>query len=411
MSNSLYHIHAIQVVNDQPEVASQLVLFLENKAVLTQDLPAISTQATNYSRRCIDACDFVIMIIGESYGAPNPSGVSQLHLSYLTAKTKDKPMLILLKAQGSSTRSRQLINFISTIEKDKPQHLYYYADNNDFDKVLAEGFETITAEVQQKAWLQLNQSLGSPQLKGLPSKFNVYSDSAHPFATTQADESGAKNNSKKVHKLFAKTGLSFADSSQRTSGLVKSIKDAAAERNKSGWSNNSHQQDDLNVSTQLSEASIEAIINQSLSDEFDLVEVEKYAAQIPHLVSLDDITTLSYDAHAYQDGNLSDVTLTASVSWRQLLKTLSKMGKNFSSDTMYRSFNDEVAHSAMQSVVKLLPNVHAVSRCMIEPRDFAWVKEQMRFNGWLESIEIYEHSNREFWRLTDNALTELGKKH
>ena len=98
-----YHAHVIKVADEQPLASAQLALFFEQQAFLTQDLAVISTDTINYSRRCIEKCDFVIMLIGDSYGQTNMSGVSQMHLSYLTAKAKRKP-LMRMDARSPSMR-------------------------------------------------------------------------------------------------------------------------------------------------------------------------------------------------------------------------------------------------------------------------------------------------------------------
>ena len=64
---------------------------------VTYDVSSKLPKASLYGRQCIDSCDYALMIIGDSYATVQKNGVSQMHLSYLNAKAKLKPLLILAK--------------------------------------------------------------------------------------------------------------------------------------------------------------------------------------------------------------------------------------------------------------------------------------------------------------------------
>ena len=98
MSNRRYHIHVICADNDQLLVLDSVAMFFQGRAFLTYDVSSKLPKAALYGRQCIDACDYALMIIGDSYGTAQNTGVSQMHLSYLNAKAKLKPLLILVKS-------------------------------------------------------------------------------------------------------------------------------------------------------------------------------------------------------------------------------------------------------------------------------------------------------------------------
>lgn len=115
MSNRHCHIHLICDSTDSTlyELQDALVMFFEDKAVITKDLFTTNAETANYSWRCVNACDWVIMLVGNSYGQLTNTGVSQLHISYLNAKTKNKPISVLVRP--SEDRPRQLADLLAVI--------------------------------------------------------------------------------------------------------------------------------------------------------------------------------------------------------------------------------------------------------------------------------------------------------
>lgn len=91
-------------------------LFFEDKAFITRDLLVVGQESANYSRRCVNDCDLVVLIVGNEYGQVNQSGVSQPHLTYTNAKAKNKPMLIFVSHDPSNLRSRHLVDLINSIQ-------------------------------------------------------------------------------------------------------------------------------------------------------------------------------------------------------------------------------------------------------------------------------------------------------
>lgn len=124
MSNHRQHIHLICDSSDSSlhSLRDTVVMFFENKADLTYDLFTATTATSNYSWRCVNACDWVIMLVGDSYGQLVNTGVSQLHISYLNAKTKNKPISILVLP--SDKRPRQLLDLLAIIQSQN-QDIYH----------------------------------------------------------------------------------------------------------------------------------------------------------------------------------------------------------------------------------------------------------------------------------------------
>lgn len=160
MPNRRYHIHVICADNDQLLVLDSVAVFFQARAFLTYDVSSKLPKASLYGRQCIDACDYALMIIGDSYGTAQNTGVSQIHLSYLNAKAKLKPLLILVKKHhNDAIISRQLHEFTSTVIK-KADKIYYYETENDIEPLLVQAYYKMVAGHQvSDGWVRVGDEL------------------------------------------------------------------------------------------------------------------------------------------------------------------------------------------------------------------------------------------------------------
>lgn len=135
MSAHRQHIHLICDSSDSSLHALQdaVVMFFENKANITYDLFTATTATANYSWRCVNACDWAIMLVGDSYGQLTNTGVSQLHISYLNAKTKNKPISVLVVP--SENRPRQLLDLLAIIQNQN-QDIYHIDEDTHIGDLL-----------------------------------------------------------------------------------------------------------------------------------------------------------------------------------------------------------------------------------------------------------------------------------
>lgn len=159
MSSRRHHIHIICVPNDQSLVLDCVAIFFQTRAFLTYDVSSALPRAALYGRQCIDDCDYAVLVIGHSYGATQNKGVSQMHLSYLSAKAKMKPMLILIKNHQESTEvSPQLKDFIKLVERQNIG-ISYYASANEIDRHLSHSYEAMVERHPALSWVRENQTL------------------------------------------------------------------------------------------------------------------------------------------------------------------------------------------------------------------------------------------------------------
>ncbi len=161
MSSRYHHIHVVCAAHDQPLVLGALAVFFRTRAFLTYDISIKLAQASLYGRQCIDACDYAIVIVGDSYGHTQNMGASQMHLSYLSAKAKLKPMITLIKTHDTDTdMSRQLKEFVRLVEQ-QANHVYYYDDSTDIEQLLTFAYGSMVASHHVAAsWVKVQDDKG-----------------------------------------------------------------------------------------------------------------------------------------------------------------------------------------------------------------------------------------------------------
>jgi hypothetical protein len=138
-------------------VLDSLAIFFQARAFLTYDVSSKLSKASFYGRQCIDSCDYAVMIVGDSYGTVQKNGVSQMHLSYLNAKAKAKPLIVLVKNHSPDVViSRQLQEFIKLVTKQDNQ-LHYYDTEEDIEPLLVQAhYNAIANNKMIGGWVRAN---------------------------------------------------------------------------------------------------------------------------------------------------------------------------------------------------------------------------------------------------------------
>lgn len=322
--NRRYHIHVICADNDQLLVLDSLAIFFQARAFLTYDVSSQLPKASLYGRQCIDACDYALMIVGDSYGAVQKNGVSQMHLSYLNAKAKLKPLLILVKshhkeAVTNPNISRQLQEFVKSVTR-QDNRIYYYDSEGDIEALLIQAYYNMLAtHVVAGGWLRASEEM----LK--------YSKQT----TTER----------------------FAD-------LLPSDKTPKKE-------------------TPIVEDSVVDIVSQPivLTETFDI----------------------QYKAHAYEGGNLTDVSRSMTLMWQEVLAALMKTPATFTSYGLQNAINRLIASKAEHDIKQDMPNVHAVSRCQISQDDLNCLQRHLVSANWIQMATYGTRATQELWKLTFHA--------
>ena len=153
MSNR-HHLHVICAANDKSLLLDNVAIFFQSCAFLTYDVSGELPEAALYGRQCIEDCDYTMLFIGDSYGATHNTGVSQIHLSYLSAKAKLKPMLIFIKTHRENAEiGAQLKDFIRMVERQNIG-IHYYINNLDIKRLLTFAYEDMIVRYPALSWMR-----------------------------------------------------------------------------------------------------------------------------------------------------------------------------------------------------------------------------------------------------------------
>lgn len=332
-----YHIHVCLVRNEHPEFENALQLALSDDYFLTWDLIAHPNTFIEYSRQQIDRCDYLLFVLGNSYGHISLSGVSLLHLSYIYAATKRKPMIALIKTQtGNVTFTRQRLDLANLMQKDQGERVIYFHRTQDAIDEGQKALKTLIINHPQVGWTRAKYSASNDNVI-LPKPIDMSLD--------------------KPDSLFAP----IATPSVYTPSGVSTPAIGGLNVDASGQSAGSAP-----------------------------AELSAIAPDVSILVN--------FSAHAYQDGNLQDIMAAHTFTWGEIIDLLKPLNAPFSSDMMQRRLSESLKPAALAEASKTMPNVHAVSRCQINAVDFQWIKKQLVDNKWLLPARD-NRSTREFWTI------------
>lgn len=340
MQNRRYHVHIICVAHEQALVLDALAVFFQPRAFLTYDISPKLPQASLYGRQCIDSCDQTVVIIGNSYGITQNLGVSQMHLSYLSAKAKLKPMLVLIKKHDEKERdlSRQLQEFTRLLEQ-QANHVYYYDDTTHIIQLLGKAYQDMAASCKLVAsWVKADK------------------DNSDSLMLQQA-------NALKPAPSTAVFNPSFA------------IKSSLTETADSQY---------------LSKQNLET---DTYNDNNEMFNVLK----------LSESFTIEYSAQAYEGGNLTDITMTTEVTWQQILNVLAKMPASSSSYGLQSCINRLIATKAEHDIKQKMPNVHAVARCQAKQEDLHKLHRAIILANWVQLTKNSVNTSQQLWTLTAYA--------
>lgn len=155
----------------------------QERAVLTQALPVFGClprgmeinpagpNAWAAIRGLIDEADYYILLLGSRYGKLSPSGISYVHMEYVNATTKRKPMLVLMHEapekrslacqEGTPDGRRQFNDFRNTVLKG-PGLIAYWRDERDLELVIRQHLPQLIEKYPAAGWVRASASYSSP---------------------------------------------------------------------------------------------------------------------------------------------------------------------------------------------------------------------------------------------------------
>ena len=355
MSNRRYHIHVICTAHDQPLILDSLAVFFQKTAFLTYDVANQLPQASLYNRQNIESCDYTVVVIGDNYGASAGVFVSQMHLSYLSAKSKLKPMLTLIKNHDDSAQlSWQLLDFIRLVERQS-NHVYYYNDSTDVEQLLSYADKELLEKGDITAkWIR----------------------QSNPSAVTEANKD----------KVRASLNYSIKNDEQ-------SYADASI--NSSSQDNRYREQPRVK-----SNPTTDIINTADTSHRIVSTEKNTDTDTLTTVISLTETIDIMYSAQAYEAGNLSDVAMSTTLTWQQILTALATIPSPFSNYGLQNCLTRLIADNVEIEIKAQMPNVHAVSRCKISERDLAILQRLLVAANWIQIVASATRTTQELWNLT-----------
>lgn len=178
MPKPRYHVHLACVADDPTLKTAQddVSIFAEGRAFLTKDLLVNRTRSANYSWRCVNDCDVVLLLIGGSYGVTNPAGVSQLHLSYSNAKTTKKPMIVLIHVAAKTSSEPHLHDFVKMVETQMGEAVTYFDESKNLLSILEGTVGKFFAEKEQAYQMAQHLDIPEPPKLAIPEKNDLLSE-------------------------------------------------------------------------------------------------------------------------------------------------------------------------------------------------------------------------------------------
>lgn len=378
LSNSRYHIHVICAAHDQSLVLDSLAIFFQKVAFLTYDVGNQISQASFYSRQNIEVCDYIIVVVGDDYGASRNVMVSQMHLSYLGAKAKNKPMITLIKTRDEETKvSWQLQDFTRLVERQS-NHIYYYNSSTDIGQLLSYANNEmlanhkIVASWAMKSDIDTGYSMHSQ---------NIVNEGNKPF--------------KRSFKNTSFHNKSIDKSASRNAQALNKTDNCASDYD--NYDHDTYDHDTYDHDANNHDA------NRNVNSHDGTQDTDKLTMPI----SLSETITIKYTAQAYEGGNLSDVELSTALTWQQILVALANIPLAFSNYGLQSCFNHLIADKAEPEIKSFMPNVHAVSRYKISEQDFHRLQQLLVAANWIQIVTSTSRTTQQLWKLTFYAKNLL----
>lgn len=96
MIDKRYHVFICTSGTDMQAERVVLSQALVSQGFFSWGLEQRTPLTTAFARRQIDDCDYFVLLLGGCYGELSASGVSYMHLEYIYAVTKRKPILVIM---------------------------------------------------------------------------------------------------------------------------------------------------------------------------------------------------------------------------------------------------------------------------------------------------------------------------
>ncbi len=347
MIDKRYHVFISTTGADMQPERSVLAQTLASLGFFSWGLETRTPLTTAFARRQIDDCDYFVLLFGSRYGELSASGVSYLHLEYIYAITKQKPVLVILH-EAPESRAQE----VKEITKEGQRKF------EDFRRQLQRERDMVVT-FRELRELEVALRHAMPQLTQRYSALGWVRPNDAQMQVLQLEN----------EKLRQKNAKLTASSRGRASStpVVESQTNAVAE-------------------------------SAVVENKPNLLEVR--------VMSGEELTSFDYRVHAYEDGNFRELRPTRNMSWNDLLIAV---GPGFRSpapeEKFARLLNEYLNISALDDVQETMRRAHATARCQINVRALHAIKVQFKNNQWIVPVGR-DARHHILWR-----LSEAGEEH
>jgi hypothetical protein len=326
MIDKRYHVFISTTGADMQPERLVLAQTLASLGFFSWGLEARTPLTTAFARRQIDDCDYFVLLLGSRYGELSASGVSYLHLEYIYAITKQKPILVIMHESPESRApeiqestkegQRKFEDFRRQLQRERDM-VVTFREPRELEVILRHAMPQLTQRYPSLGWVRPNDA---------------------PMQALQLENERLRQ---KNVELMASAG--------RTRSIAGAL------------------------------STLDEQISAAGGGESSILDVP--------IVRGDEIMSFDYRVHAYQDGNFRELRPRRQMTWNELLIAV---GPGFCppapEEKFARLLNEYLNISALRDVQETIPRAHATARCQINVRALHAIKVQFKNNQWIVPV-------------------------
>lgn len=324
MIDKRYHVFISTTGADMQPERSVLAQTLASLGFFSWGLETRTPLTTAFARRQIDDCDYFVLLLGSRYGDLSASGVSYVHLEYIYAITKQKPVLVIMHEspdhrplevqEPTKEGQRKFEDFRRQLQRERDM-VVTFREPRELEVILRHAMPQLTQRYPSLGWVRPNDA----QMQALQLE-------------------NEKLRQKNAQLMASGRGRNTANSTS------------------------------------------------SLDDEVTAAMGESGVLDVP-VVRGDELMSFDYRVHAYQDGNFRELRPRRQMTWNELLVAIGPGFRPPAPEENFaRILNEYLNISALRDVQETMPRAHATARCQINVRALHAIKVQFKNNQWIAPV-------------------------
>ncbi len=163
MIDKRYHVFMCTSGTDMQAERVVLSQALVSQGFFSWGLEQRTPLTTAFARRQIDDCDYFVLLLGGCYGELSASGVSYMHLEYIYAVTKRKPILVIMheapesrppELQEKTSESRlKFQEFRQQLQRER-EVVVSYRNMRDLEMAVRRGMPLMNERYPAAGWIR-----------------------------------------------------------------------------------------------------------------------------------------------------------------------------------------------------------------------------------------------------------------